>query len=81
VCFNLGITFAGMQALGIPESTTRSLPEAYREALPPFSRPGSYTQEDGAWRSRVKEKVLYLGPGNRLGDAPGKVAYPRHRDA
>jgi len=33
VCFNLGITFAGMQALGIPESTTRSLPEAYREGM------------------------------------------------
>jgi predicted acyl esterase len=36
---------------------------------------GKWVAEDGAWRSRVKEKVLYLGPGNRLGDAPGKVAY------
>ena len=23
----------------------------------------------------MKEKVLYLGPGNRLGDAPGKATY------
>ena len=36
---------------------------------------GKWVAEDGAWRSRVKEKVLYLGPGNRLGDAPGKVSY------
>ena len=36
---------------------------------------GKWVAEDGAWRSRVKEKVLYLGPGNRLGDAPGKVTY------
>ena len=36
---------------------------------------GKWVAEDGAWRSRVKEKVLYLGPGNRLGDAPGKAAY------
>jgi predicted acyl esterase len=36
---------------------------------------GKWVAEDGAWRSRVKEKALYLGPGNRLRDAPGKVTY------
>ncbi|MEJ8858289.1 hypothetical protein WKW79_27220 [Variovorax robiniae] len=33
VCFNLGITFTGLQALGLPASTTESFPEAYREGM------------------------------------------------
>lgn len=33
VCFNLGITYAGMQALGLPDTATRSFPEAYREGM------------------------------------------------
>ncbi|RZL94023.1 MAG: hypothetical protein EOP82_06035 [Variovorax sp.] len=33
VCFNLGITFTGMQALGVPDSAARSFPEAYREGM------------------------------------------------
>ena len=33
VCFNLGITFAGMQALGVPDSATHSFPEAYRQGM------------------------------------------------
>jgi deferrochelatase/peroxidase EfeB len=33
VCFNLGITFTGMQALGVPDSATISFPEAYREGM------------------------------------------------
>jgi len=33
VCFNLGVTFAGMTALGIPDSATRRFPEAFREGM------------------------------------------------
>jgi predicted acyl esterase len=36
---------------------------------------GKWVAEDAAWRSRVKEKVLYLGPGNRLGDKPARATY------
>ncbi|WP_076999644.1 hypothetical protein [Variovorax sp. KK3] len=34
VCFNLGITFTGLQALGVPSSATKAFPEAYREGMP-----------------------------------------------
>jgi len=43
------------------------IPEAYREALPPFSRPGSYTQEDGGWRYRLDK--YWQVEGAMLGDA------------
>ena len=33
VCFNLGITFAGMKTLGVPYSATKSFPEAFREGM------------------------------------------------
>ncbi|OUL99178.1 Dyp-type peroxidase [Variovorax sp. JS1663] len=33
VCFNLGITFTGMQALGVPPSAMSAFPEAYREGM------------------------------------------------
>jgi Dyp-type peroxidase family len=33
VCFNLGITYAGMQALGVPDATSNSFPEAFREGM------------------------------------------------
>ncbi|MDM0106334.1 hypothetical protein QTH97_15415 [Variovorax sp. J22R24] len=33
VCFNVGLTFAGLQALGLPDSATRSFPEAFREGM------------------------------------------------
>ncbi|WP_218508865.1 hypothetical protein [Variovorax sp. dw_308] len=33
VCFNLGITFTGLQALGLPDATTSTFPEAYREGM------------------------------------------------
>lgn len=33
VCFNLGITFVGMKALGVPDSATRLFPEAYRDGM------------------------------------------------
>ncbi|MFN9624162.1 MAG: Dyp-type peroxidase [Cyanobacteriota bacterium] len=33
VCFNLGITCPGLRALGVPESTTASFPEAFREGM------------------------------------------------
>jgi predicted acyl esterase len=36
---------------------------------------GKWVAEDGAWRSRVKEKILYLGPDHRLGDKPADATY------
>ena len=33
VCFNLGITFTGMQALGLPDSATRAFPDAYKDGM------------------------------------------------
>jgi hypothetical protein len=36
---------------------------------------GKWVAEDGAWASRVKETVLYLGAGNRLGQGASKEAY------
>jgi uncharacterized protein len=36
---------------------------------------GKWVAEDGSWRLRVKEKVLYLGPDNRLGDRPASATY------
>ena len=33
VCFNLGITFAGMKALGVPESSVNSFPEEFRQGM------------------------------------------------
>ena len=33
VCFNLGITFTGLQALGVSRSATASFPEAFREGM------------------------------------------------
>lgn len=36
---------------------------------------GRWIAEDGAWQTRVTPKVLYLGPGNRLGDAPERATY------
>ncbi|MGQ0736589.1 MAG: Dyp-type peroxidase [Acidobacteriota bacterium] len=33
VCFNLGITYTGMQALGVPDSAARAFSEAYREGM------------------------------------------------
>ena len=36
---------------------------------------GKWVAEDGAWRSRVKEKVLYLGSDPRLGDKPADASY------
>jgi hypothetical protein len=34
VCFNLGITYAGMQALGVPDATSNSFPKAFAKAWP-----------------------------------------------
>ena len=36
---------------------------------------GKWVAEDGAWASRVKEKVLYLAAGNRLGETAGQATY------
>ena len=36
---------------------------------------GKWVAEDGAWASRVKETVLYLGAGNRLGQGASKESY------
>ena len=36
---------------------------------------GKWVAEDAAWRSRVKQKILYLRSGNRLGDAPERATY------
>ena len=33
VCFNVGLTFAGLTALGVPDSTSRMFPEAFREGM------------------------------------------------
>jgi deferrochelatase/peroxidase EfeB len=33
VCFNLGVTYAGLMALGVPEATINSFPEAFREGM------------------------------------------------
>jgi Dyp-type peroxidase family len=33
VCFNLGVTFTGLKALGVPGSTADSFPEAFREGM------------------------------------------------
>lgn len=33
VCFNLGFTWAGLNALGLPPSATRSFPEAFRDGM------------------------------------------------
>jgi deferrochelatase/peroxidase EfeB len=33
VCFNLGITFAGLHALGVPDSSANSFPEAFRDGM------------------------------------------------
>jgi predicted acyl esterase len=36
---------------------------------------GKWVAEDGAWRSRVKPRTLYLGPDHRLGDRPERATY------
>jgi predicted acyl esterase len=36
---------------------------------------GKWVAEDGEWASRVKERVLYLGAANRLGETPAKSNY------
>lgn len=36
---------------------------------------GRWVAEDSAWRTRATEKVLYLGPQNRLGPSPGDATY------
>jgi uncharacterized protein len=36
---------------------------------------GKWVAEDGAWASRIKEKVLYLAAGNRLGETPETATY------
>ena len=36
---------------------------------------GKWVAEDGTWASRVKEKVLYLAAGNRLGETAGQATY------
>ena len=36
---------------------------------------GKWVAEDSNWRARVKDKVLYLGPGHRLGDRPARATY------
>ncbi len=36
---------------------------------------GKWVAEDATWRSRVKEKVLYLGPNHRLGEQPARATY------
>jgi deferrochelatase/peroxidase EfeB len=33
VCFNLGVTFAGLKALRVPDSSANSFPEAFREGM------------------------------------------------
>ncbi len=32
-CFNLGVTFAGMTALGVPPAAAKAFPQAYREGM------------------------------------------------
>jgi uncharacterized protein len=36
---------------------------------------GKWVAEDGAWRSRVKERVFYLRPDHRLGAKPASATY------
>jgi hypothetical protein len=36
---------------------------------------GKWVAEDGAWRSRVKDRVFYLRPDHRLGEKPASATY------
>ncbi len=63
-----------------PESEWPALPVWIGESKEPSKstcddEKGKWVAEDGTWRSRVKETVLYLGPNHRLGGKPVPATY------
>lgn len=58
VCFNVGMTFAGLKALGVPDATASSLPEAFQEGM------AARASRLGDWGASAPEQWLpWFRPG------------------
>jgi deferrochelatase/peroxidase EfeB len=61
ICFNLGITYAGLLALGVPSATAASFPEAYREGM------AARAARLGDWGASAPEQWLpWFRPGEQV---------------
>jgi putative CocE/NonD family hydrolase len=63
-----------------PGSDWPQLPVWLSDSQPPVKSPcadetGQWVAEDGDWRSRMMERVFYLGSDHRLGAAPSAARY------